>query len=466
MANEYIGNPKTQSQIKRSQYLHDAITNLASSSKDMFNTAEGTNYNILANAILGYKSNQADNRADRMVKSDQDRLTAAILGTPEQANATALTVDKPMDLTPGGFEQRGQDVETNRLKAISEMGGPMAALQYQQGQAATKYQQDRDRRGDFVTDRSFDRGVLESDRGFDFTKDRAGVADDQFRMTFDQSGEQFGAKMNQDVDQFNQTMGLNRDQFGETVRHNRATEDITAAAAAAKAAAATKGNYTPTQQNKFIQQAQGLDSMQGSIREYKDLIDKAGPQLWTTGIGGDNPVAKQLQAARTAVLMQAKNLFELGVLNGPDLGLIDSTLPDVTGSNAIGKSPASAFSQMTVLDNYVDRGRKQIPPNFIELARPNGLPFKEYNDKQVAGATQMLSTWGNLSEAARATPQAQEARALAEKIVASANPQASQTQSHPFDDNDPIEIENDDDFDQLPSGAVYVGPDGNTYRKP
>jgi hypothetical protein len=72
--------------------------------------------------------------------------------------------------------------------------------------------------------------------------------------------------------------------------------------------------YTPTQQSKFIQQAQTLDSVDGALKAYTDLIDAAGPQLWTTGIGGDNPKAKQLDAARTAILIQAKELFNLGVL--------------------------------------------------------------------------------------------------------------------------------------------------------
>ena len=139
--------------------------------------------------------------------------------------------------------------------------------------------------------------------------------------------------------------------------------------------------YTPTQQSKFIQQAQTLDSVDGALKAYTDLIDAAGPQLWTTGIGGDNPKAKQLDAARTAILIQAKELFNLGVLNGPDLEIISSAVPDVTGSEAIGKSAASAKAQLSVLTDYISRGRNQIPTELLERARPNtkktreGVPF-------------------------------------------------------------------------------------------
>lgn len=138
--------------------------------------------------------------------------------------------------------------------------------------------------------------------------------------------------------------------------------------------------YTPTQQSKFIQQAQTLDAVDGALKAYTDLIDAAGPQLWTTGIGGDNPIAKKLDAARTAILIQAKELFNLGVLNGPDLEIISSAVPDVTGSEAIGKSAASAKAQLSVLTDYISRGRNQIPTELLERARPNAT-------KTTAGAT-------------------------------------------------------------------------------
>lgn len=132
--------------------------------------------------------------------------------------------------------------------------------------------------------------------------------------------------------------------------------------------------YTPTQQNKFIQQAGVLDSMEGALNTYRNLVKTKGPQVWTTGIGGDNPTAKELDAARTAVLIQAKELFNLGVLNGPDLDIIGAAVPDVTGWDANGKSYESVNSQLGVLGDYISRGRNQIPPEFVTKARPNGGP--------------------------------------------------------------------------------------------
>ena len=32
--------------------------------------------------------------------------------------------------------------------------------------------------------------------------------------------------------------------------------------------------------------------------------------------------------------------------------------------------------------------------------------------------------------------------------------------------NAPVKIQNDDDYNKLPSGALFIGPDGNTRKKP
>lgn len=135
--------------------------------------------------------------------------------------------------------------------------------------------------------------------------------------------------------------------------------------------------YTATQVNKFVQSATTMDALQGALNQYLTLIDTVGPQMWTTGLGGDNPQVAKLQAARTNIDIQIKELFNLGVLNGPDLDIIRGAIPDVTGFNALGKSKESVRAALSVVQDYVDRGRNQIPQEFIDKARPNGNPFEQ-----------------------------------------------------------------------------------------
>lgn len=130
--------------------------------------------------------------------------------------------------------------------------------------------------------------------------------------------------------------------------------------------------YDAPTARKYLSQAQTLDSLDGAINQYMALIEKHGPQIQTSGLQGDNKIAAQLDAARTAIDIQTKELFNLGVLNGPDLDIIRGAIPDVTGFEAWGKTGDSVGASMNVLRDYISRGRNQIPPEIIARARPNG----------------------------------------------------------------------------------------------
>lgn len=130
--------------------------------------------------------------------------------------------------------------------------------------------------------------------------------------------------------------------------------------------------YDAPTARKYLTQAQTLDSLDGAINQYMGLIEKHGPQIMTSGVGGDNKVAAQLDAARTAIDIQTKELFNLGVLNGPDLDIIRGAIPDVTGFEAFGKTGDSVSASMNVLRDYIARSRNQIPPEIVSRARPNG----------------------------------------------------------------------------------------------
>lgn len=297
------GNPETQGLIRRSKYLEDAIKGLGNTPQTQFNTAEGTIGNVLANAITSFAAKGAGDKADAAMKADNDRLTAAIMGTPQQANANALNAAGPMDLTPGGFEGRAQNVEADRLKAIGEMAGPMGLLNYQQQQDAQKYARGRDARGDMVQDRSFNRDVLVDDRNFDFTKDRAGVADDQFRMNLERGDQQFADAQTQDALQFGESMGLNRAQLAEQRRQFDQRIAADQAEAQAKAAAASSGGAVfegpqlATIYNKSMDALADAESAQSDLSTIaataQQFLDVVGDDNW---IQGDNIISDLMQA--------------------------------------------------------------------------------------------------------------------------------------------------------------------------
>ena len=297
------GNPQTQGLVRRSKYLEDAIKGLSQTPQSQFNTKEGTWGNILSNAILGFAGNQAADKADAAIKADNERITGAILGTPQTQAKADLNAPKPFDLTPGGFTGRAQDVETERLKAIAEMGGPQALLNYQQQQEAQKYARGRDARSDMVVDRGFNRDVQVDDRNFAFTKGRAATSDDQWRMGYEQQGEQFAANQTQDAVQFGQSMGLNRDQLAEQKRQFYTRLAADKAEAKAKVAAATSGGAVfegpqlATIYNKSMDALSDAETAQSDLSTIaataQQFLDVVGDDNW---IQGDNVISDLMQA--------------------------------------------------------------------------------------------------------------------------------------------------------------------------
>ena len=66
------------------------------------------------------------------------------------------------------------------------------------------------------------------------------------------------------------------------------------------------------------------DALTGALDDYVDLVKKTGPAFMP---GREKDALVQ---ARRNIQLQAKELYNLGVLNGPDLALMDSLIVDPT----------------------------------------------------------------------------------------------------------------------------------------
>tara|TARA_B110000977_G_scaffold18765_1_gene22665 strand:+ start:211 stop:1125 length:915 start_codon:yes stop_codon:yes gene_type:complete len=81
---------------------------------------------------------------------------------------------------------------------------------------------------------------------------------------------------------------------------------------------------TSTNKTKAQAQLMSYDSIKNSIGVYKDMVDKG-------GIGVMPGTQRDLlQSARTNLQLQMKDLFELGVLAGPDMDLLNALVFDTT----------------------------------------------------------------------------------------------------------------------------------------
>ena len=127
-----------------------------------------------------------------------------------------------------------------------------------------------------------------------------------------------------------------------------------------------------------------------------------------------------LLAARRSLQLQMKELFNLGVLNGPDLALMDSLMVDPTSiaNNAMDMIGAADLNE-------------RVTTNLVQLRRM----FKDIIEPK-------------LNAAGIALP----------PDVPPAAP--------PPDGSGMATISTDAEYDALPSGTTFVGPDGKTRRKP
>ena len=79
---------------------------------------------------------------------------------------------------------------------------------------------------------------------------------------------------------------------------------------------------TEAQRNRVGNVNQAFDAITGELDRYADLVDKTGIEAMP-GKDKDN-----LNTVRQGVMLQMKELFNLGVLNGPDLSLMEKMIYD------------------------------------------------------------------------------------------------------------------------------------------
>lgn len=83
-----------------------------------------------------------------------------------------------------------------------------------------------------------------------------------------------------------------------------------------------------------------LDSFQKGMDQYLDLVEKNGSFEYGGKEGG------KMESLATGLKLQMKELYELGVLAGPDMGLLDTQLFDPASLSALFTKNSTAKSQM------------------------------------------------------------------------------------------------------------------------
>jgi hypothetical protein len=171
----------------------------------------------------------------------------------------------------------------------------------------------------------------------------------------------------------------------EVIQYNTRTGQI---------ARRSTGEFGPTDIRQFRTQATALASVRGALDEYENRlggeVGENGER--SGGVGARiiynprNPDIAGLEASRTAVFMQLKELFNLGVLTGPDMDIMESAIGDPTGRGAIGQSTEGLLEQLRVVRDYINRAENQIPAQF--RAAPGGPARSSANEPSIDATRQ------------------------------------------------------------------------------
>lgn len=127
--------------------------------------------------------------------------------------------------------------------------------------------------------------------------------------------------------------------------------------------------FSSSEARQFRNQFTTLDAVSGALEEYRTRLGEVGTNVL---YNPREPDQRALESARMALLLQTKELFNLGVLNGPDLELMERMIGDPQGIGAIGQSTGSLMAQLDIIDSYIGRARNQIPADFRGQGQSGG----------------------------------------------------------------------------------------------
>lgn len=129
----------------------------------------------------------------------------------------------------------------------------------------------------------------------------------------------------------------------------------------------------------------GIDSLQESIKSYKDAL-----KTWSPTDAADPIKRAQMQTEYNTMMLQAKEAFNLGVLNGNDYKILTDVIADPTstkglvyGSFGALESQADTLSQLMQRTKQSLQGGKGIKPqeNVPQANAPKVIKFNSQGQR-------------------------------------------------------------------------------------
>jgi len=195
--------------------------------------------------------------------------------------------------------------------------------------------------------------------------------------------------------------------------------------------ARTPSVYTPIEQKNYRAKANGISTLKNLSNQYRSLVNQYGPGLFDGHIKDGHwektPEGQKLLAAHNNLMMFVKGpeMFNLGVLTGPDVERLQRTLPEPVGPSAFGQTRETIGIGLDSIDQLLGYQLNQIPDEYRtaggqseQPGQPSPSPAAQYTPDEVMQAKLALQNWDRLPASVR-TPQN---RARAEQVAGVSKP--------------------------------------------
>ena len=122
----------------------------------------------------------------------------------------------------------------------------------------------------------------------------------------------------------------------------------------------------------FMKSAKKLQDMEGTLKDFKDELNKnltVFPPEIPLPFGAKIPLptgtdTATIKAKYNALLMGVKDLYELGALTGPDMGIVEQQLTNPASFSGLFTSRAAMGQQVQVLEDMLARSKANLSTTY------------------------------------------------------------------------------------------------------
>lgn len=125
----------------------------------------------------------------------------------------------------------------------------------------------------------------------------------------------------------------------------------------------TGQTMTAGQQKDFTDRVGQLDNLDASLKQYKDILQKKGVSFMGA-VGIPTTDNRAVSSAYIGLLIEMKNLYQLGALSGPDYELMKGSVTDPNSKDGVALGVDGLLEQLKVVEAKMASARETLKTQY------------------------------------------------------------------------------------------------------